>query len=53
MLANTLKNKLRTGWIEIDIEKDRLESVAEHVYGCLVLAIGKSYEYEGKGVIIC
>ena len=29
MLANKLKQKIRTGWIEIEIRKDRLESVAD------------------------
>ena len=46
LLANRLKEKVRTGWIEIGIEKDRLESVAEHIYGCLVLAIGINSEYK-------
>lgn len=46
LLANRLKEKVRTGWIEIGIEKDRLESVAEHIYGCLILAIGINSEYK-------
>ena len=45
MLANTLKNKLRTGWVEIDIEKDRIESISEHIFGCLILAISIDSEY--------
>ena len=45
LLANRLKEKIRTGWIEIKISKERLESVAEHVYGCLILAIGLDSEY--------
>lgn len=39
MLANTLKSKIRTGWLEIGIEKERIESIAEHIYGTLILAI--------------
>lgn len=39
LLANQLKNVIRTGWIELKISKERLESVAEHVYGCMVLLI--------------
>lgn len=45
-LANQLKQKIRTGWIEIKISKDRLESVAEHIYGTLILAIGIDSEYD-------
>lgn len=45
MLATTLKNKIRTGWIEIGIEKERLESVAEHIYGTLIIALGIDSEY--------
>lgn len=39
LLANKLKGVIRTGWKEVNISCERLESVAEHVYGCLVLAI--------------
>lgn len=46
MLANILKNKLRTGWLEIGIEKERIESVSEHIYGCLILAISIDSEYD-------
>lgn len=40
LVANKLKNVIRTGWKEVGISSDRIESVAEHIYGCLVLAIG-------------
>ncbi len=43
MFANKLKYKIRTGWIEIGIKKERLESVAEHIYGTLILAIDSEY----------
>lgn len=46
MLANKLKEKIRTGWQEVKISKARLESVAEHIYGTLVLAIAIDSEYE-------
>lgn len=46
MLTNKLKNKIRTGWMEIEITSDRLESVAEHVYGCMMLAIAIDSEYK-------
>lgn len=44
--TNILKNKIRTGWIEVDIKKERLESAAEHIYGCLMLAIAIDSEYD-------
>lgn len=46
ILANRLKQKIRTGWKELEISSERLESVAEHVYGCLMLAIAIDSEYE-------
>ena len=46
LIANRLKEKIRNGWVEIKISKDRLESVAEHIYGCLILAIGLDSEYD-------
>ena len=45
LYINKLKNKIRTGWIEIGIDKERLESVAEHIYGCLMLSIAIDSEY--------
>ncbi|MBQ9314596.1 MAG: HD domain-containing protein [Clostridia bacterium] len=45
MICNRLKEKIRTGWQEIEISADRLESVAEHIYGCLILAIAMDSEY--------
>jgi len=46
ILANKLKNIIRRGWIEIGIDKERLESDAEHIYGTLMLAIAINSEYE-------
>ena len=46
LAANKLKNVLRTGWLELKVSSDRIESVAEHVYGCLVLAIALESEYK-------
>ncbi len=45
LLTNHLKEKIRTGWQEIEISEERLESVAEHIYGCLMLAIAIDSEY--------
>ena len=39
MLANKLKTTLRTGWIHWNVENTRIESVAEHVYGTIMLAV--------------
>ena len=46
LYANKLKEKLRTGWVEIGISKERTESVADHIYGCLMLAIALDSEYK-------
>ena len=46
LLTNKLKEKIRTGWMQIGITSDRLESVAEHIYGCLMLAISIDSEYK-------
>ena len=48
MLVNKLKYKIRNGWIEIGIEEERLESVAEHIYGCMMLAVAIDSEYQLK-----
>lgn len=46
LITNELKNKVRTGWKELGISSERLESVAEHIYGCLMLAIAIDSEYD-------
>jgi 5'-deoxynucleotidase YfbR-like HD superfamily hydrolase len=38
--ANKLKSVIRTGWKEVGISSDKIESVADHVYGCMALIIG-------------
>lgn len=43
--ANELKNVIRTGWTEVGISSDRIESVSDHIYGTLILAIGIDSEY--------
>lgn len=47
-LTNKLKNCLRTGWQDWNVQKERLESVAEHVYGTQMLAIAMCSEFELK-----
>lgn len=46
LICNKLKHLIRKGWIDWNVKKDRLESVAEHVYGTLMLAIAMKSEYE-------
>ncbi len=37
--ATQLKDILRQGAVQWNVKKNRLESIAEHVYGCLILVI--------------
>lgn len=46
MLANKLKYVIRTGWKELEVSSDRLESVAEHVWGALTLGVVLQSEYD-------
>ena len=48
LLATQLKYKIRSGWDENhwNVSKERLESVAEHVYGACILAISLDSEFE-------
>ena len=45
VLCNKLKHIIRTGWQDWNINSDRLESVAEHVYGVQMLAIAMYSEF--------
>ena len=46
VLCNKLKNVIRTGWIDWNVKRERLESVAEHIYGVQMLAIAMRSEYQ-------
>ena len=48
VLCNNLKNIIRTGWKKWNVNRDRLESIAEHVFGVqsLAVAIASQYEYD-------
>lgn len=46
ILCNKLKNVIRTGWKDWHVKRERLESVAEHVYGAQMLAIAMKSEYQ-------
>ena len=39
LLATELKDKIRSGWKIWNIDRQRVESVAEHIYGTCILAI--------------
>ncbi|MGN1398393.1 MAG: HD domain-containing protein [Erysipelotrichaceae bacterium] len=47
-LCNRLKNLLRTGWLDVNIKQDRIESVAEHIYSTQMLAIAMYSQFEYK-----
>ena len=46
VLCNKLKNIIRTGWKDWNVKRDRIESVAEHVYGVQMLALAMKSEYQ-------
>ena len=46
VLCNKLKNIIRTGWTSWQVKRDRIESIAEHIFGVQMLAIAMKSEYE-------
>ena len=48
LLATKLKYKIRSGWDENhwNVDSKRIESIAEHIYGTLILAISLNSEFE-------
>lgn len=48
LLATKLKYKIRSGWDNThwNISSERIESIAEHVYGVLILAIALESEFD-------
>ena len=56
VLCNKLKDVVRTGWKNWNVRKERLESVAEHIYGVQMLAIAMysefNYDIDIKKVIM-
>ena len=48
LLATSLKYKIRSGWDEThwNVSKERIESIAEHIYGTCILAISIDSEFE-------
>lgn len=45
-LCNRLKDIIRTGWKDWRVERERVESVAEHIFGVQMLALAMNSEYE-------
>ena len=45
ILCNKLKNVIRTGRKDWNVQRERLESVAEHIFGVQMLAIAMKSEY--------
>ncbi|MDO4378430.1 MAG: HD domain-containing protein [Erysipelotrichia bacterium] len=48
VLCNKLKQTLRTGWLQTHITKERIESVAEHIYSTQMLALAMYSQYQYK-----
>ena len=46
VLCNRLKNIIRTGWKRWNVQRERIESVAEHIFGVQMLAIAMKSEYQ-------
>lgn len=56
-LANKLKTVIRTGWKRWNVQRDRIESVAEHIFGTQMLAVamwseGGYYDLDLRKVIL-
>ena len=45
-LCNKLKDIIRTGWKDWNVKRERVESIAEHVFGVQMLAIAIYSEYK-------
>lgn len=46
VMCNKLKDVIRTGWKNWNVKKERIESVAEHIYGVQMLAIAMHSEFK-------
>ena len=46
LLTTELKDKIRSGWKVWNIDRQRVESVAEHIYGTCILAISIDSQFE-------
>lgn len=46
VICNRLKNVIRTGWKDWNVQRTRIESVAEHIFGVQMLALAMKSEYQ-------
>ena len=46
VLCNKLKNVVRTGWVDWKVNRKRIESIAEHIFGVQMLAIAMKSKFE-------
>ena len=46
VICNRLKDVIRTGWKDWNVQRERIESVAEHIFGVQMLAIAMKSEYQ-------
>ena len=46
VICNRLKNVIRTGWKDWNVQRARIESVAEHIFGVQMLALAMKSEYQ-------
>lgn len=46
VLANKLKDVVRTGWKDWGVKRFRVESIAEHIYGVQMLAVAMCNEFK-------
>ena len=46
LLATELKDKIRSGWKVWNIDRERVESVAEHIYGTCILVISIDSQFD-------
>ena len=48
VMCNKLKNVIRTGWKNWNVERKRVECIAEHIFGVqsLAIAMWSQYEYD-------
>lgn len=46
VLCNKLKDMVRTGWKDWGVKRERVESIADHIYGTQMLAIAMKSEYQ-------
>lgn len=46
VICNKLKNVIRTGWKTWNVKRERLESVAENIFGVQMLTITMKSEYQ-------